>query len=76
MKTCISCEHFAWWDGDYCCLKKMRILQPSKDGHFGDDILAVLNRHRKCRSYNRKEGKNIYLDALFDFLANKEHERK
>lgn len=23
---CLNCKHFAWWDGDYVCIKKMKIL--------------------------------------------------
>ena len=37
--TCITCENFDWWDGDWCCLENFLILGTSSSlGEFREDI--------------------------------------
>lgn len=68
-KSCITCRHFAWLDGDYCCTKKMRILQEAAGGEFTKDILLSLKLNRDCTSYNEQENKN-YKDKFIKLLNN------
>lgn len=70
-KNCISCVHFGWWDGDYCCTKLMKILQESPDGHFNDDILMALRINKDC-VHHLQGTKTPYLEAFNEFLNNKE----
>ena len=71
-KSCITCQHFAWWDGDYCCVAKLITLQPSVKGEFTDVIIYSLRRNADCNSYKRRQSKtNVYLNAFEEFLKNK-----
>lgn len=29
--NCLDCEHFTYWDGDYCCTWKMMILSEATE---------------------------------------------
>lgn len=68
--NCISCQHFCWWDGDYCCSRKMRILQESDKGEFTIDILKSLEKNKNCIDYLKASSKitEMYLSAFNDFL--------
>ena len=47
-ECCINCRHFAWWDGDYCCLSKFTILE---EGETIPD-----NRSKEeCENYKSKD---------------------
>ena len=57
---CLTCKHFTWWDGDYCCWDKMQILCPSEDGYISKEIYQKLSskysyclKHRKLRCKHR-----------------------
>ena len=43
---CTNCQHFAWWDGDYCCTVKMIISQNSDDGKLNKALLGDI-----CEEY-------------------------
>lgn len=64
-KHCATCSHFVWWDGDYCCIKNLKILQESADGNFHTEIPI-----KDCNDYNEDEYK-IYYNIYKEFL--KEH---
>ena len=69
-KNCITCAHFAWWDGDFCCTKLTKILQESPDGNFNDDIIMALRINKDCPSH--LEGtRTLYLDQFNEFLRKK-----
>lgn len=34
IKHCTNCKHFSWWDGDYVCTWKMRVIEESENGTF------------------------------------------
>jgi len=72
-KNCINCHNFAWWDGDYCCTAKMKILQNSPDGKFNDDILIALKMNKKCTSWEEASPKiaEMYEKAFNDFMKTK-----
>ena len=75
--NCINCEHFAWWDGDYCCVKNFKILCESKSGHFNEDILTAIKTPKTCNDYKKAKNKKmteIYQEAYIEFL--KEYESK
>ena len=50
---CTNCEHFDWWDGDYCCLHDMKILCESRDGKFYSKLPESCNN---CPNYKWNEG--------------------
>lgn len=54
-KTCASCENFAWWDGDYCCLADFKILCESKNGYFAKDMIPIIEKGKKCKNYKRSD---------------------
>ena len=49
----MTCQGFAWWDGDYCCTLKMQILQhaPATNPWLRDEILGVLETPETCGEY-------------------------
>ena len=55
---CTNCQHFVWWDADYCCTAKMIILQNSDDGKLNKELLGDI-----CEEYIMDENpiyENIY----------------
>ena len=66
-KNCINCASFAWWDGDYCCTRFMKILQESPDGKFNNDILMSLKLNKDCKQWNKNEN-SLYEESFNDFL--------
>ena len=76
MDNCISCEHFAWWDGDFCCCENMKILQLSPKGEFTPEILKNIKNSEDCSDYKESENKirSIYEEAFKKFLDKYEHE--
>ena len=67
--SCITCQLFVWWDGDYCCMKKLKILQESKDGKFTKDILISLKLNKDCQDYKEYK-ESIYKESFEEFLNN------
>lgn len=69
-KHCTNCEHFAWWDGDYCCVWKMKIIEKSENGAFWcpfpQDFQEDFNAD-KCEDYYFSE-KPIYRKPYLDFI--------
>lgn len=68
---CLTCEHFCWWDGDYCCVDKMKILAESPSGRITKERYDTLyERYKRCRSYKEKyyiwnkSGLYVELDKL------------
>ena len=71
MKCCINCAAFAWWDGDFCCVKKMRILQPSENGKMSKELLTALSANKDCEEWEENVGENIYLEQFINELKEK-----
>lgn len=72
-KNCINCEHFTWWDGDYCCIEKMKILCESPKGDFNDDILKALEANKNCGEHSMQENEEIlkmHKEAFKKFIDN------
>ena len=69
-KNCITCKHFCWWDGDYCCTIKMNVLQKAKKGEFNETIIKVLENSKNCKSYNKSDNKivELHLKTFNNFL--------
>ena len=68
---CLTCEHFCWWDGDYCCLDRRKILVESPSGRITREQYDTLCRRCKhCWFYSEKlnsrnkDGLYIPLDKL------------
>ena len=58
-KSCLNCKAFAWWDGDYCCTKKMKLLCNAPNGDFTSDILSALKINKNCESYEQEDNEEI-----------------
>ncbi|MBP5455228.1 MAG: hypothetical protein J6Y37_01865 [Paludibacteraceae bacterium] len=73
-ESCINCEHFGWWDGDYCCVLKFRVLCDSPNGEFTDDILKNLKTPKTCNSYIQANAKHaeLYEEPFLKFLEQKQ----
>lgn len=72
-KNYINCEHFSWWDGDYCCTDKFKILQESKNGKFNEDILFALENNMNCSKWKlgRPKITEMYMEAFNEFMNNR-----
>lgn len=68
-KNCITCSHFDWWDGDFCCTKLMKILQNAPDAKFNDDIIMALRLNKNCSDHVQDE-KPLYEEQFKKFLNN------
>lgn len=73
-ESCINCEHFAWWDGDYCCVLRFKILCESPDGEFTDEILKRMETSKTCNDYNAatKKHAELYEEPFLKFLKEKQ----
>lgn len=69
IRSCVRCEHFALWDGDFCCTKKMRILQEAPDGKFNKDIILALKLNSGCESYKDNGDDSLYMKDFREFLS-------
>lgn len=67
-RSCVKCEHFAWWDGDFCCVKKMKILQEAPDHNFNRDIILALKLNINCDAYSESENETMYMKDFREFL--------
>ena len=66
-KNCLNCASFAWWDGHYCCIPKLKILQESKKGEMNDDILKSLEANKDCPDWKERWSKfhtDMYMEAF------------
>lgn len=50
-KNCITCHSFTWWDGDYCCIKKLKILCNAPNGEMNNDIKIALKMNKDCKGW-------------------------
>ena len=75
-KNCLNCEHFVWWDGDYCCVANFKILCESKRGDFSKDMLKSMKTPETCKDYKLSNNKihEMYEELFNKFL--KEYESK
>lgn len=70
-RNCVNCDHFAWWDGDYCCVKKLKILQQSKNGEFNNDIIKSLEYYKDCSDWEEMYlPAQIYVEPFKEYLKN------
>lgn len=69
-ESCINCDNFAWWDGDYCCIAKFLILQNSPKGKFTEEILKTMKTSDDyCENYSKvKKEFNAYEEPFNTFL--------
>lgn len=75
MENCINCEHFAWWDGDYCCMRTLMIIQPSPEGDFSAVIFKKLKTPKTC-PYYEKTAVGGYEKVYQEFLSKYESQIK
>lgn len=57
---CLTCQYFAWWDGDYVCMERFRLLS-NKHGKqmFDDDLIAELKKMKFCPEYSMSLNKFV-----------------
>lgn len=69
-KNCLNCANFAWWDGDYCCTDKFKVLQESKDGKFNNDIIYALENNKDCSKWKKGNEKlvSMRMEAFNKYL--------
>lgn len=55
-RRCINCDHLVWWDGDFVCLDKFKILTPDKEDQVGFPANPeVLTKYRWFCNYKFDE---------------------
>lgn len=69
-KNCITCGNFAWWDGDYCCLSKMKILCDAPNGKMNENIVISLEANKKCKDWKKAQDFQIkmYKEAFDEYI--------
>ena len=68
-RSCVTCGHFAWWDGDYCCIKKRKIFQEGTSGDMSQEIIMPLRLNLDCEEYNHTD--NTEYKEILGKLLNK-----
>lgn len=70
MKQCTTCQGFAWWDGDFCCVTNMKIILPSEDGRWTAKIPNEFNAE-ECEDYDYSPVvADLYDKQYMEFLEN------
>lgn len=70
---CLNCQGFAFWDGDYCCVPNMKILQCGINGDIWmtRDLLISMNHNKNCKDYERRNEHHpttkMYIDEFEKF---------
>ena len=56
---CVNCQNLAFWDGDFCCMDKMKILE------YGDKLTeeSLAEFPSECDTFI--ENKNVHLVEFF-----------
>lgn len=71
-KNCLNCEHFTWWDGDYCCTKNFIILGKSNENwDFTEDIVSMLKTFEDCIDWKKSKSEfhtELYKEKYHKFL--------
>lgn len=51
-KCCLNCQGFAYWDGDYCCVPNMKILQYGNGKIWmNEDLIRTMEYNKDCEDY-------------------------
>lgn len=57
---CLDCNHFCFWDDDYCCTWNMTILQ---HGFFmNEDIDKNMKSADNCKDWQYDNRQNFFID--------------
>lgn len=48
MKRCIDCSHFCYWDGDWCCSIKLKIISGINEKTINPNNCT---KERDCEDY-------------------------
>ena len=71
---CLACEHFALWDGDYCCIRNMYVLS------YGDSDLKAVNANKvlekdvtKCEEFKKTDARGLERNKEMWNTFNKKH---
>lgn len=72
-KNCINCRHFCWWDGDYCCTRKARLLLESPDGKLNKNIFMALQLNKDCNEHEDYQSDD-YVNLFNNFLKENNYE--
>lgn len=71
-ECCITCNGFCWWDGDYCCIKKMKIhqygiLYPYGYPWMNEDIDNTMKTLETCEEYEYDPYNYEYIEEYKNF---------
>lgn len=70
-KHCTNCNNFTWWDGDYCCVAKMKVIEESENGFFWCPFPQQYQTSfiaEECAEYVPVNGEGIYEEGYNEFL--------
>ena len=74
---CLACEHFALWDGDYCCIRNMYVLS------YGDSDLKAVNASKvlekdvtKCEEFKKTDARGLERNKKMWNILNKDNQVK
>lgn len=56
-KCCLNCIHFAWWEGDFCCIPEFKIIQadPDNNGLMTEELEKNMKTPANCEDYEYRE---------------------
>ena len=62
---CLKCEHFGWWDGDYCCMDRQKVLVTSSTGRITQEQYDSMSRKFKHCWFFKKRKNSKFKDGLY-----------
>lgn len=69
---CITCKHFAHWDGDYVCMLELKVFDSDfKNGMFDDKLYNSLPK--KCINHSRTDNKMALETHMEAWLNYEDH---
>ena len=68
IRSCVRCKYFALCDDNFCCTKKIKILQEAPGAKFNRDIILALKINNECESYIDNGDDSLYMKDFRDFL--------
>ena len=71
---CLTCQNFAWWDGEYCCISKMKIFTVfRKKWMFDDELMKTIKKEgHNCVDYVKSFNHMINQMHIEEYLNWKE----
>ena len=74
---CLACEHFALWDGDYCCIRNMYVLSYGDSDLKAVNVSKVLERDvTKCEEFKKTDARGLECNKKMWNILNKDKQVK